>query len=244
MTLVDLLFLLFAGVMCVGAAGVVFTQSVARMALWLIVTLTSSAALFFLLDAEFVGTTQLLVYVGGTLVLLVFGVMMTGSGLRAEYRTRAVEIVTAGVLAIGLLGLMLNTVLATPWPKQMSGSGAAPGRRVTALQLGLSLAGVALPKSPVAADPGQPARAAAATTPGYLLPFELLSVHLLVVLVGAAYLARAKRRLVSGMTLPEDIPPPESLNRDGRPSLTPSAASDSATTPSLHSPSSQWSPTN
>lgn len=243
MTLVDLLFLVFAGVMCIGAAGVVFTQSVARMALWLIVTLTSSAALFFLLDAEFVGTTQLLVYVGGTLVLLVFGVMMTGSGLRAEYRTRAVEIVTAGVLAIGLLGLMLNTVLATPWPKQPDGSGAGPGQRVTALQLGLSLAGVALPKPAVAVEPGQPARSAARATPGYLLPFELLSVHLLVVLIGAAYLARAKRRLVSGMSLPDDIPPSMNDGGDGRGPAASTPSRDSTTHP-LQTTSSQWSPTN
>jgi len=35
--------------------------------------------------------------------------------------------------------------------------------------------------------------------PGYLLPFEIISIHLLVVLVGAAYLARAKRRATSGL---------------------------------------------
>ena len=39
--------------------------------------------------------------------------------------------------------------------------------------------------------------------PGYLLPFEIVSVHLLVVLVGAAYLARAKRRVDAGIT--EDL---------------------------------------
>ncbi len=188
MTLADVLFLLFGGTICVGAAGVVFTQAVARMALWLVLTLTASAGLFFLLGAEFVGIVQLLVYVGGTLVLLVFGVMMTGSGLTSEYRTRAVEVVTAGVLAIGLIGLMLNSVLATPWSKLANASPSRPP--VSSLEIGLALAGVPQSKT----DVGRGEIVSSRQSPGYLLPFELLSVHLLVVLVGAAYLARAKRR--------------------------------------------------
>jgi len=233
MTLTDLLFLVFAGLMCVGAAGVVFTQSVARMALWLIVTLTSSAALFFLLDAEFVGTTQLLVYVGGTLVLLVFGVMMTGSGLRSEYRTRAVEIVTAGVLAIGLIGLMLNSVLATPWPVLSGQESHANQQRVTTLKIGLSLAGVAIPK-PAASHRGMGPR----VTPGYLLPFELLSVHLLVVLIGAAYLARAKRRI------DRHEPPPTVSEHPTTISAEPMSPLSNVIPAPTETSSRQWSPTN
>src|SRR5688572_33337545 len=63
-----------------GAIAVVFSQNVVRMAFWLIVSLGSTAGLFFLLHADFVGATQLLVYVGGTVVLLIFGVMLTASG--------------------------------------------------------------------------------------------------------------------------------------------------------------------
>ena len=59
---------------------VVVSQNVVRMAFWLIVSLGSTAGLFFLLHADFVAATQLLVYVGGTVVLLIFGVMLTASG--------------------------------------------------------------------------------------------------------------------------------------------------------------------
>ena len=74
------LFNLFALAACLGAVAVVVSQSVVRMAFWLVVSLGSVAGLFFLADADFIGAAQLLIYVGGTLVLLVFGVMLTASG--------------------------------------------------------------------------------------------------------------------------------------------------------------------
>jgi NADH-quinone oxidoreductase subunit J len=232
MTLADVLFLIFGGTICVGAAGVVFTQAVARMALWLVLTLTASAGLFFLLGAEFVGIVQLLVYVGGTLVLLVFGVMMTGSGLTSEYRTRAVEVVTAGVLAIGLIGLMLNSVLATPWSKLAN---ASPTRQpVSTLEIGLALAGVPQSKTEV----GRGEIVSSRQSPGYLLPFELLSVHLLVVLVGAAYLARAKRR--ANTTEQQEV-----TNADqGGAALAPESSLAATAVLSMPERREQWSPTN
>ena len=80
MTGAEILFLIFAAATCGGALAVVFSQNVARMAFWLIVSLGSTSGLFFLLRADFVGATQLLIYVGGTVVLLIFGVMLTDSG--------------------------------------------------------------------------------------------------------------------------------------------------------------------
>ncbi len=87
-SLVDLFFWLFQdgafwifAATAVGAAvAVVLTQNVVRMAFWLILSLGSTAGLFFSLNADFVGSAQLLIYVGGTLVLLIFGVMLTASG--------------------------------------------------------------------------------------------------------------------------------------------------------------------
>jgi NADH:ubiquinone oxidoreductase subunit 6 (subunit J) len=65
---------------CGGALAVVLSQNVVRMAFWLVISLGSLAGLFFLLGAEFLGAAQLLIYVGGTVVLLIFGVMLTASG--------------------------------------------------------------------------------------------------------------------------------------------------------------------
>src|SRR5712691_6456229 len=69
--------------------------------------LGGTSGLFFLLGADFVGATQLLVYVGGTLVLVVFGVMLTAQGPFITMKTSAAEWAVATVV-----GLLLYTVLA------------------------------------------------------------------------------------------------------------------------------------
>ena len=73
-------FLLFALVAGVFAVAVVFTSNIVRMAFYLMLSLGATAGLFFLAGADFVGAMQLLIYVGGTLVLLIFGVMLTAQG--------------------------------------------------------------------------------------------------------------------------------------------------------------------
>ncbi len=63
-------FLLFALVACVFALAVVFSSNIVRMAFYLVLSLGATAGLFFLAGADFVGAMQLMIYVGGTLVLL------------------------------------------------------------------------------------------------------------------------------------------------------------------------------
>ena len=198
----QLLFWIFAAVTCGGAIAVVLTQNVVRMAFWLIVTLGASAGLFFLLNADFVGTAQLLVYVGGTLVLLVFGVMLTASGPFSKMQTRPGELFLAGVVAFLLLGLLGSTVCSVDWDRVVAATNSGhpittqqslnhgynlPEEGNTGHPLGMAFLGIR-PDRDLA--PGNKA-----LSTGYLLPFEIASVHLLVVLIGAAYLARAKRRV-------------------------------------------------
>src|SRR5262249_61767283 len=80
MTLDVFLFYVLAALTGVSAVAVVVTQNIVRAAAWLLFTLAGAAGIFFLLGADFVGATQLLIYVGGTLVLVVFGVMLTAQG--------------------------------------------------------------------------------------------------------------------------------------------------------------------
>lgn len=192
------LFLLFGLSAAGGALGVVLTQNVVRMAFWLIIALGSTAGLFFLLGADFVGATQLLIYVGGTVVLLIFGVMLTSSGPYLRIKTSPGELIQAMILGGLFLAMLVTTVMQVDWDRHESrlqadygGGPAADPRAIvagegsTVRQIGAALLGArfdaaALPKDQQAA--------------GYLLPFEIISVHLLVVLIGAAYLARAKRR--------------------------------------------------
>ena len=192
----SVLFYILAAVTGVCALAVVLTQNIVRAAAWLLFTLAGVAGLFFLLGADFVGATQLLVYVGGTLVLVVFGVMLTAQGPFIKMRIGAAE------WAIGLaVGLVLYSVLAvsltlskpTPSPDNKAGIGELPNSTT----LGLALLGQSEASGP-ASITGVPADRHRKREPmPYLLPFEIVSVHLLVVLIGAAYLARAKRRQVT-----------------------------------------------
>ncbi|HIN95745.1 MAG TPA: hypothetical protein EYN03_08870, partial [Planctomycetes bacterium] len=73
----EFFFMLFAILACGFAVGVLLSTNIVRMAFYLVISLGSTAGLFFLAGAEFVGAMQLMIYVGGTLVLLIFGVMLT-----------------------------------------------------------------------------------------------------------------------------------------------------------------------
>jgi len=187
MTVTAVLFWLVAGLTGGSALMVVLTQNIVRAAAWLLFTLAGTAALYFLLAADFVGATQLIVYVGGTLVLVVFGVMLTAQGPFVSLRTGAGEWALATVSGFLFLGVLFATTAAA------RPAGDTLSKPTTVQQLGETFLGMeqTTPDAPLTGMPGQvPQRRRVA----YLLPFEIVSVHLLVVLIGAAYLARAKRR--------------------------------------------------
>jgi NADH-quinone oxidoreductase subunit J len=193
-TFTDVLFYILAAVTGVCALGVVLTQNIVRAAAWLLFTLAGVSGLFFLLGADFVGATQLLVYVGGTLVLVVFGVMLTAQGPFISMRIGAAEWAIAlgvGLLLYGVLSVSL--VISKPlFPASANAS--SNEELPDSMALGAALLGVTQ-ASPLGDVSGLPANVhRSRKSVAYLLPFEIVSVHLLVVLIGAAYLARAKRR--------------------------------------------------
>jgi len=228
----QLLFWVFAIAACGGAVAVVATQNVVRMAFWLIVSLGSVASLFFLLHADFLGAAQLLIYVGGTVVLLVFGVMLTASGPTVQIKTSPAEAFLGAGVGLLLLCVLMFSIGSVDWgdlesrlPTRKLSPAVADQQLSRALEVeGLSsegdAAGLAQADEAKAAfearnQAGRSVRrlglsffglrpdrdlnrpAGSDLAPGFLLPFEIVSIHLLVVLVGAAYLARAKRKLES-----------------------------------------------
>ena len=106
-------FLLLAAVACASAVAVVLSGNIVRMACWLVVSLAAVAGLFFLAGAEFLGAAQLMVYVGGTMVLLVFGVMLTARGPFVSMKTGAGQWVVAVVVGGALLAVLLQAALST-----------------------------------------------------------------------------------------------------------------------------------
>lgn len=201
MNLTVVLFAAVAAVTAVGAVGVAVSRSMVRAGVWLLFTLVGVAGLYFLLGAEFLGAAQLIIYVGGTLVLVVFGVMITNQGPFAVLHTRRIEWVIGGVLAAGLFALLVTASLQIATPP------ASEDTKLPAVNdLGLSFLGIEK------------------NGKSYLLPFEIVSVHLLVVLVAAAYLARAKKRVEPNTDPPklgDDGAQPSELAVDLRQTETP-----------------------
>lgn len=162
----SILFYLFAA-MCIGSsiAAVVF-RNIVRVAVSLLIALLGVAGLYLSLHAEFLAAVQLVVYAGGTLVLIIFGVMLTNNSTYQLYRPKLIEVAVAVLVAA-----MLSVTLITAILRSGFGSRVAAGSDdYPVLRLGTALLG------------------------DFLVPFELISVLLLAVMIGAAYLAKGRRR--------------------------------------------------
>ncbi len=162
MTLYDIIFFFFAVVTVISGAIVVMSRNIIYSAFSLLFTFFGVAGLYVLLNADFIAVTQLLVYVGGILVLLLFGVMLTNKVIDVEMKTGVLQTYPAAIICGVMAGALLVVFWTTDW-NVVSSDGVMT---TTTHALGEMFM----------------------TT--YLLPFEVASVVLLVALVGAAIIAR------------------------------------------------------
>ena len=155
-----IMFYVIGGTAALCALGCVLFSNVVRMAVCLFGALGTAAGLYFLMMANFLGAIQLIVYAGGTLIVIIFGIMLTSQSPQLSFAPKRIEVL-AGMLACLAMFVGLVIVLTrTAW------SGGASGGDYGVSQIGELLL----------------------TT--YLLPFEIASVLLLAVMIGAAYLCR------------------------------------------------------
>lgn len=174
----NLAFWLITLVVVGSAALAAFARNIVQAAYALFFTLLGVAGYFAILGSSFLAITQVVIYVGGILVLLMFGVLLTNRPLQAkvtgELGRYAIATIAGGILLVGALGYI---VFNTPWMV----SGSAP----------------AVPKPETAAI-GNMLLGAGQAGPGvqtyYLLPLELAGMLLLLCLLGAAYLVRRQER--------------------------------------------------
>lgn len=183
------LFVLFALLACGFAIAVAATNNVVRMAFYLTLSLGATSGLFFLAGSEFVGSMQLMIYVGGTLVLLIFGVMLTAQSRFVTMQTHAGEWVLGfAVGGVFLWLLCLAAIGVRDWQLARPDQASVPLMEAhNSTALGEALSGVRVDLL----DQQDPVLRAGMS--GYLLPFVIVSMHLLVVLIGAGYMARTKR---------------------------------------------------
>ncbi|MFP4369423.1 MAG: NADH-quinone oxidoreductase subunit J [Bacteroidota bacterium] len=166
MALFDVIFYFFAFIILVSAAGVVFSKKLMYSAFSLLFTFFGVAGIYVLLNADFIAITQIMIYIGGILVLIIFGVMLTtkitgvdiktGTTGKMEYTLAAL---VTSVLAVFLIVMYSNV----QWFLKE-----APEAVSTIDEIGLLL------------------------MTDYLIAFEVAAVMLLIAFIGAALIARRK----------------------------------------------------
>lgn len=168
-TLKTLIFYGFALATVGSALLVVTVRNIVHAAFSLMATLFGVAGLYVFLQADFLAATQVLVYVGGILVLILFGVMMTSGRLEMRIRIERGQLLLGGVIGMVLFTLLLIVIANTAVWKNLTDDGTElppTTERIGELILN-----------------GQ-----------FLLPFEAVSVLLLVALIGAALISRKEFR--------------------------------------------------
>ncbi len=176
--IVVVIFLLLAAITLVSGVMVVTVKNIIHSALWLIASFIGVAALYLLMEAEFLAVVQILVYAGAVSILVLFAIMLTrhvtGEGTRMLYERWWVAL----LVALVLFGAV---IVPTIWNQGANWDAAA-----TAAQSSITAFG----------EDAAPGTAVASTINigesfmrEYLLPFEIASLLLLMALIGAIVIA-------------------------------------------------------
>jgi NADH-quinone oxidoreductase subunit J len=183
----EAVFYIFAVSAVITALLCILSRSTISAVLWLTATMLSLAAIYLLLNAEFVAVIQVLVYAGAVMVLFLFVVMLLNlSTVTSDLRgpaSLAAAVVTVGLLVIQLAALWRYTPARLAAEVAQSPAFADPNT--------LFAAGELARRETVAR--GVVGAVAAPLFQVYLVPFEITSVLLLAAIVGAVVLA--KRRI-------------------------------------------------
>ena len=156
-----LFFYLMAAITVIGACGVAFSNHIVYSALALMVSFLGVAGLYVMLDAEFVAGVQVLVYVGGVLVLTLFAVMLTHGIQDIRVSNRTVGRWPGVVLVGAAFAVIARAMIGASWNS-----------------------------NELVPEHGSPQGIGNALLGEFILPFEVASLVLLVVLVGAVVLTR------------------------------------------------------
>ncbi len=172
MNLTQLLFYFFAGLAVVSGLFILFTKNVLHAVLSLLAVFLGVSAIFVFAGADFLAITQLVVYVGGVLVLMLFGVMMTNRETGAAYPISKNKYFITGILSgvsiLAMLGYLVvkNEKLFLSVSGKMDQTARPTGTTIKTLGIGLMSE--------------------------YVLVFEAAGVLLLMALIGAAFIAGRK----------------------------------------------------
>jgi len=150
-----------AAITVVSAVIVVFNKNVIHSAFSLFFTLFAVSGFYVLLRADFIAITQIMIYVGGILILLLFGVMLTTKATDLQISVKTLNMIPSIVFTVGIVSILIFIIISTKWNLKQPAM-----NNETVSQIGKLL------------------------LTNYLLPFEIASIILLVALIGSAMFAR------------------------------------------------------
>ncbi len=159
----QVIFYVFAAMTVISAGVVVFSRSLIHSAFGLLFTFFGVAVLYVYLGADFLAAAQMVIYVGGILILLLFGVMLTHKLYDLNLKTETYQFLPAFLVSTSVFVVLAGVMMKTRWYGH--------GERVL---------------NPTTAEIGE------LFMKDYVLPFEIASLFLLVALIGAAMIVRRK----------------------------------------------------
>jgi NADH-quinone oxidoreductase subunit J len=161
--IIQIVFYLFAAITVGSAFVVVFARNLIRSAFALLFTFGGVAALYAFIGADFLAATQMVIYVGGILVLLLFGLMLTHKLYDLNLRSETHQVLPGLVAAIAVFAILTTFLIRAHWY-----NGGPSGDSPTTSAIGELF------------------------MKDYLLPFEVASILLLIALIGAVMLVRRR----------------------------------------------------
>ena len=164
MSVQHVVFIILSAIALIGALGVVLNRRLFRSALFLVLSFVGVAGFYILLEAELLAMIQLLVYVGAIAILIIFAIMLSRQAMVAD-KVLNEQWALGWLVAVLLFAALVYVLVKVNWPVVEV---AVPANSIQ--RLGESLV-----------NPN-----------GFVLPFEVASVLLLVALVGAVIIAREK----------------------------------------------------
>ncbi len=181
----ELIFLGLITIIATSAIWVVVSPNLVHSAVSLLFTLFGIAGLYVFLFADFLAATQVVIYVGGILVLIIFGVMLTNKIDKPVIESVSSNKIIGVLISSFIFTILSIIVIQTKWPIIENSS---PGPSTVEL-IGKLILGK------------------------YLLPFELVSILLLAALVGAALLAR-KKSIIEDSAAIDKVDVSENIDND------------------------------
>lgn len=164
----DIAFLVLAAFTLLSAAGVTFSRKIVYSGFSLLGTFMGAAGLFVLLSSDFVAVTQVLIYVGGILILILFAIMLTARMGDVKFNNESVNYKVAVPIVAGLGFFLISVLVGGTWQQ-------APFSEGETYQSMIAPIGNALLKD-------------------YLLPFEIISIVLLGALIGAMVIVKGEAK--------------------------------------------------